>query len=234
MKLFPVIKLVDVVKRYQSGTLDVLALNQINLSILQGELVSIVGASGSGKSTLLNILGLLDRPTSGNYFLSEKEVSHLSDDELSLERNLKIGFVFQSFFLLPRLTALQNVMMPLLYRDIPKDISKGKSLKILEKLNIAHLHHHKPNQLSGGQQQRVALARALVGEPDVILADEPTGALDTHTSQEVLNLFLELNEKENKTVIIVTHDLDIAHECPRIIKVQDGSIISDYTEKVGV
>ena len=234
MKLFPVIKLVDVVKRYQSGTLDVLALNQINLSILQGELVSIVGASGSGKSTLLNILGLLDRPTSGEYFLSEKEVSHLSDDELSLERNLKIGFVFQSFFLLPRLTALQNVMMPLLYRDTPKEQAKEKSLTLLEKLNIAHLHHHKPNQLSGGQQQRVALARALVGEPEVILADEPTGALDTHTSQEVLNLFLELNEKENKTVIIVTHDLEIAHECPRIIKVQDGKILSDYTEKVGV
>lgn len=234
MKLFPVIKLVDIVKRYQSGTMDVLALNQINLSILKGELVSIVGASGSGKSTLLNILGLLDRPTSGEYFLSEREVSHLSDDELSSQRNLKIGFVFQSFFLLPRLTAMQNVMMPLLYRDIPKEISKEKSLKILEKLNIAHLHHHKPNQLSGGQQQRVALARALVGEPEVILADEPTGALDTHTSQEVLNLFLELNEKENKTIIIVTHDLDIAHECPRIIKVQDGKIISDYTEKVGV
>src|SRR3990167_9399626 len=234
MKLFPVIKLVDVVKRYQSGTLDVLALNQINLSILQGELVSIVGSSGSGKSTLLNILVLLDRPTSGEYFLSEKEVSHLSDDELSLERNLKIGFVFQSFFLLPRLTALQNVMMPLLYRDTPKEQAKEKSLTLLEKLNIAHLHHHKPNQLSGGQQQRVALARALVGEPEVILADEPTGALDTHTSQEVLNLFLELNEKENKTVIIVTHDLEIAHECPRIIKVQDGKILSDYTEKVGV
>ena len=234
MKLFPVIKLVDVVKHYQSGTMDVLALNKINLSILPGELVSIVGSSGSGKSTLLNILVLLDRPTSGEYFLSEREVSHLSDDELSLERNLKIGFVFQSFFLLPRLTALQNVMMPLLYRDTPKEQAKEKSLTLLEKLNIAHLHHHKPNQLSGGQQQRVALARALVGEPEVILADEPTGALDTHTSQEVLNLFLELNEKENKTVIIVTHDLEIAHECPRIIKVQDGKILSDYTEKVGV
>lgn len=234
MKLFPVIKLVDVVKHYQSGTMDVLALNKINLSIFPGELVSIVGSSGSGKSTLLNILGLLDRPTSGEYFLSEREVSHLSDDELSLERNLKIGFVFQSFFLLPRLTALQNVMMPLLYRDTQKDQAKEKSLKILEKLNIAHLHHHKPNQLSGGQQQRVALARALVSEPEVILADEPTGALDTHTSQEVLNLFLELNEKENKTIIIVTHDLDIAHECPRIVKLQDGKILSDYTEKVGV
>lgn len=233
MKLLPVIELKNIVKKYYTGTTEVTALNNVNLKIHEGELVAIVGASGSGKSTLLNILGLLDQPTEGEYFLSDKAVAHLVDDEQAAVRNLKIGFVFQSFFLLPRLNALQNVMLPLIYRDTPKEIAKEKALAVLEKLSIGHLHHHRPNQLSGGQQQRVALARALVGDPAVILADEPTGALDSHTSQEVMNLFMQLNEKEKKTIIIVTHDLDIAHQCPRIVKVQDGKILSDYMERIG-
>lgn len=231
IKLLPIIKLVNIGKTYHTGMTDLTALHDINLTINSGELVAIMGASGSGKSTLLNILGLLDRPTCGEYFLLDKPVAHLSDDEQAYIRNLKISFVFQSFFLLPRLTALQNVMLPLIYRDTEKALARNLALSKLEKLNIAHLHHHKPNQLSGGQQQRVALARALVTEPEVILADEPTGALDTHTSQEVMNLLLTLNEKEHKTIIIVTHDSDVAHECPRMIKVQDGKIIYDRTER---
>jgi len=225
-----VINLCNVSKCYQTGSTTVKALNSINLSIELGERVAIVGASGSGKSTLLNILGLLDRPTEGEYFLSGKEVAHLNDDEQSTMRNREIGFVFQSFFLLPRLDALQNVMLPLVYRDTPKEEAKERAMVMLDKLNIAHLSHHKPNQMSGGQQQRVALARALIGNPEVILADEPTGALDSQTSQEVMNLFIKLHEDHSKTVIIVTHDMDIARQCPRIVKVQDGKIISDIVE----
>lgn len=221
------IKLQHIQKFYSPKENPVHALKDINLTINDNELVAIVGASGSGKSTMLNTLGLLDRPSAGQYILSGKEVSILDDDELSVARNQKIGFVFQSFFLIAKLNALQNVMLPLLYRNMAVPDAAKKAKKYLDKFGIAHLHHHRPNQLSGGQQQRVALARALVGEPDIILADEPTGALDSKTGQEVMRQFIELQESEQKTVIIVTHDMGVAHQCHRIIKIADGKIKED-------
>jgi putative ABC transport system ATP-binding protein len=221
------IELKHIDKIYNPGENAVHALKNINLTINQNELIAIVGASGSGKSTMLNTLGLLDRPTSGNYIFSGDEVSSLGDDELSIARNQKIGFVFQSFFLINKLNALQNVMLPLLYRNMTIPEAAKKAHDYLDKFSIAHLHHHRPNQLSGGQQQRVALARALVGEPDVILADEPTGALDSKTGQEVMRQFIALQEQEKKTVIIVTHDLGVAKQCNRVIKIADGMVKSD-------
>ena len=222
-----VIKLQNIRKAYPSGETELVALKNINLTVNEGEFVAIMGESGSGKSTMLNILGVLDRPTSGTYFLSGTKVETLGDDELSTIRNKKIGFVFQSFFLLPRLTALQNVMLPLRYRGTPVDEAKEKALAMLDKVAIPHLHHHKPNQLSGGQQQRVAIARALVGEPSLILADEPTGALDRKTSQEVIDLLKSLHTKDNKTIVVVTHDHKVGEQCERIVLLEDGDIVKD-------
>ncbi len=221
------IELKDIVKIYHTGSTDLEALKSINLSIDQRELVAIIGHSGSGKSTMMNILGLLDRPTSGSYLFNGKEVAELEDDERAYMRNKTIGFVFQSFFLLPRLTAVQNVGLPLAYRGLPRSEIRPKAFAMLEKLGLGHLSHHKPNQLSGGEQQRVAIARALVGEPNILLADEPTGSLDTKTGDAVLNLFLDLNRKEQKTIIIITHNNDIAAQCRRTVKLQDGNIIED-------
>tara|TARA_B100000508_G_scaffold136778_1_gene130289 strand:+ start:1595 stop:2302 length:708 start_codon:yes stop_codon:yes gene_type:complete len=228
------IELRHVEKIYNPGENEVHALRDINLTIDKNELVAIVGASGSGKSTMLNTLGLLDKPTSGHYIFSGDDVSNLNDDELSIARNHKIGFVFQSFFLINKLNALQNVMLPLLYRNMNVVDAAKKAQHYLEKFGIGHLYHHRPNQLSGGQQQRVALARALVGEPDIILADEPTGALDSKTGQEVMQQFIELQKAEQKTVIIVTHDHHVASQCHRVIEIIDGQIKNNMNPEQGL
>ena len=218
------IELSHIKKIYRLGEHELIVLKGVELSIASGELVAIIGASGSGKSSLLNIIGLLDRPTSGSYHLQNQEVSTLPDKELARLRNQMIGFVFQSFFLLPRLTALQNVGLPLLYRGTKTAEIKQRSLTMLERVGMANWAQHKPSQLSGGQQQRVAIARALIGNPGVILADEPTGALDSKTSQDVMELFKTLNKDDGVTIIIVTHDAKIAAQCQRVIHIQDGLI----------
>lgn len=216
------IKLEHVTKTYQLGAGYFNALKGVNLEVQRGDMLAIVGVSGSGKSTLMNIIGFLDRCTSGCYLFDNMDVSHLSEDELADIRNQKIGFVFQSFFLLPRSTALQNVMLPLFYRGTPRDETETLALQMLEKVGMADLAHHRPNQLSGGQQQRVAIARALVTNPDVILADEPTGALDSHTGNDVLELFLNLNRQEGRTIVIITHDKEVSARCDRVVTIKDG------------
>lgn len=221
------IKLNNVSKIYQTSEVAVAALREVNLTINKQESVAIIGASGSGKSTMMNIIGLLDRPSSGEFLLNGKNVTTLSDNELADTRNRSIGFVFQSFFLLPRLTAEQNVALPLLYRGLSFLEAKNKAVSMLSKLEIGHLAHNRPRQMSGGEQQRVAIARALVGEPDIILADEPTGALDSRTGQEILNLFIHLNQVEKRTLIIITHDLNVSKQCRRIVRIKDGAIEED-------
>lgn len=221
------IQLHKIHKHYRQATHDLHVLDDINLSINEGEMVAIMGPSGSGKSTLMNIIGLLDKPSDGTYFLSGKPQSDLSDDENADIRNQKIGFVFQQFHLLPKLDAKENVALPLLYRKMNAANSDKKALQYLDKVQMKSHALHRPNQLSGGQQQRVAIARALVGEPSVILADEPTGALDSKTGQEILNLFKQLNQKENKTIIIVTHDANVAKQCTRTIILADGKVVGD-------
>jgi putative ABC transport system ATP-binding protein len=222
--LSSLIELNNIKKIYPLGEYELIVLKGIEANIESGELVAIIGASGSGKSSLLNIIGLLDRPTSGHYHLQGKEVSTLPDKELARLRNQMIGFVFQSFFLLPRLTALQNVGLPLLYRGTKSAESKQRSLAMLERVGMTNWAQHKPSQLSGGQQQRVAIARALIGNPKIILADEPTGALDSKTGQDVMELFKILNKDDGVTIIIVTHDPKIAAQCQRVIHIQDGLI----------
>lgn len=220
------IQLENISKQYTSGVNSFSALSNVDFELNRGEMTAIVGVSGSGKSTLMNILGLLDRGNSGRYLFDGKDVSHFSEPELADLRNQKIGFVFQSFFLLPRFSALQNVMLPLFYRGNTRADAKIKAMQILESVGIAHLADHHPNQMSGGQQQRVAIARALVGKPDVILADEPTGALDSQTSLEVMNLFRELNEEYGCTIVIITHDKEISRGCKRTVIIKDGKIVS--------
>ncbi len=217
----------DIFKSYQSGGVVQPVLKGINLKIYSGELVAIMGASGSGKTTLINMIGILDRPTSGKYLIDEKDVTTLTDDEQATMRNKVIGFVFQSFFLLPRLSLLENVGLPLYYRHTPVNEKNELALKFLEKVGLKDFSDRRPGQLSGGQQQRVAVARALVGSPTFILADEPTGALDSKTGQLIMNLFKELNSKDNITIIIVTHDPKIAEQCMRTIRIQDGMILSE-------
>lgn len=219
------IKLEQVTKDYQLGDSLVSALRGVNFYLNKGEMLAIVGASGSGKSTLMNIIGFLDRGTSGRYFFNDQDVSHLSREELAEIRNRKIGFVFQSFFLLPRLNAFQNVMLPLFYRGTPRDEAQQLAMQMLEKMGVDHVAHHKPNQLSGGQQQRVAIARALVGNPEVILADEPTGALDSNTGNEVMELFTDLHRKEGRTIVIITHDKEVSRLCQRLVTIKDGIIV---------
>jgi len=224
--LSPLIKLENITKHYQIGKTTFQALKDVNFELMQGEMLAIVGASGSGKSTLMNIIGFLDHCTTGQYFFADKDVSHLSEQELAIIRNTKVGFVFQSFFLLPRSTVLQNVMLPLFYRGTPRAEAKVLSIQMLEKVGVAHLAANRPNQLSGGQQQRVAIARALVGSPDVILADEPTGALDSQTGHDVMTLFAELNRLEGCSIIIITHDREVSRRCQRIVTIKDGQILS--------
>jgi putative ABC transport system ATP-binding protein len=221
-----VIKLDKIVKNYKVGTQIVRALRSVSLQINKGEYVAIMGASGSGKSTLMNVIGCLDTPTSGSYELSNKDVSHLTDDELAEIRNKEIGFVFQTFNLLPRNSALENVMLPLVYAGIKKQARIEKAEKILTEVGLADRIEHKPNELSGGQRQRVAVARALVNNPSILLADEPTGNLDSKISEEIMQLFADIHRKGN-TLIVVTHEEDIAKHAHRIIRLKDGEIESD-------
>ena len=221
------IKLENVTKNYVMGENVLPILNGIDLFINKGELVAITGPSGCGKTTTMNILGLLDQPSSGFYYLNDIETSTFSNNKLAELRNELLGFVFQSFFLLPRFTALQNVSLPLVYRGVANDEIKKRALTVMQRVGVEHLADHRPSEMSGGQQQRVAIARALIGNPSLILADEPTGALDSKTGEEVMNLLIELSEKESATIVIVTHDMSIAKRCKRIIKMKDGAIIKD-------
>lgn len=216
------IKLENINKTYQIGDNQIQALRSVNFELKTGEMTAIMGSSGSGKSTLMNIIGFLDRPTSGNYWFNGKDVSSLTEQALAHIRNREIGFVFQSFFLLPRLTAIQNVILPLFYRGTPREESLELAKQMLDKMGVANLANNRPNQLSGGQQQRVAIARALVGDPKVILADEPTGALDSDTGNEVMRLFSELHTKENRTIVIITHDKEVSRRCQRVVMIKDG------------
>ena len=223
------ISLENITKTYHLESLDVPVLKRVNLSIEEGEYVAIMGASGSGKSTLMNIIGCLDRPSSGRYFLAGTDLTTLDDDELADIRNQYIGFVFQQFNLLPRLTSLANVMLPMIYADVDKSQRIEQATAALVQVGLKDRIQNRPNQLSGGQQQRVAIARALVNHPALVLADEPTGALDTKTSEEIMNLLTELNQ-QGVTIAIVTHDANVAARTKRIIRMVDGVIIEQEKE----
>ncbi|MFW6351444.1 MAG: ABC transporter ATP-binding protein [Bacteroidota bacterium] len=220
------IRLEKLSKNYRVGTEVVRALRSISLSIFKNEYLALMGPSGSGKSTLMNILGCLDSPSSGGYFLNDKDVSKLIDNQLAEIRNKEIGFVFQTFNLLPRSTALDNVALPLIYSGISKADRMERAMEVLDQVGLSDRVHHKPNELSGGQRQRVAVARALVNRPSIILADEPTGNLDSKTSIEIMGLFQEIHEAGN-TIILVTHEEDIALHAHRVVKLLDGEIASD-------
>ena len=220
------LSLAGVGRHYGEGEAQVRALDNVDLEIHAGEFVAIVGQSGSGKSTLMNILGCLDVPTSGRYRLAGRDVSELSDDELSDVRNLEIGFIFQSFQLLPRASALENVELPLIYRGVGKKERRELATAALERVQLADRMRHKPTELSGGQRQRVAIARALVTQPSLLLADEPTGNLDSRTGEEIVRLFLDLHEKGN-TIVLVTHEPKLAARCPRAVRIVDGLVIAD-------
>ncbi len=201
-------------------------LTDINLEIKSGEFISIMGPSGSGKTTLMNLIGLLDRPSSGNYLFEQQEISQLRNEQLAKLRNVSVGFIFQAFMLLPKMNLLDNVALPLLYQQIAQTEMIARSKAILARVGLAELVNRKPSELSGGQQQRVAIARALITRPKIILADEPTGALDSMTGQEILKLLKEQNEQENTTIVVVTHDQQIANQCQKIIRIQDGRILT--------
>jgi len=213
-------------KTYEMGTEQVHALHGINMEIHKGEYVAIMGPSGSGKSTLMNLIGCLDTPSKGLYYLAGRLVSELDDDELAYIRNKEIGFVFQTFNLLPRATSLHNVELPLIYNGTPAEERLVRATKALEQVDLLNRAHHRPNELSGGQRQRVAIARALVNQPSILLADEPTGNLDSQTGEEIMNLFARLHEQGN-TIILVTHEPDIAAHAHRVIRVRDGRVEKD-------
>jgi putative ABC transport system ATP-binding protein len=218
-------------KIYDLGEVKVAALKEVSLDIDEGEFVALIGPSGSGKSTLMNTLGCLDRPTSGSYRLAGDEVARLNPDQLAQTRNRRLGFIFQNFNLLSRTTALDNVLTPLLYNaKFPRGQRKQQAIKLLQRVGLGDRLDHKPNQLSGGQQQRVAIARALVNEPSILLCDEPTGNLDTRTSRDIMAFFRQLNEEEGLTVILVTHDLDVARRARRALVLVDGEVVVDTTD----
>jgi putative ABC transport system ATP-binding protein len=220
------IRLEDITRVFSVGGEEVRALRGVSFGISRGEWVAIIGQSGSGKTTMMNILGCLDTPTSGRYFLNGKDVSRMSDDELAIIRNKEIGFIFQTFQLLPRETALSNVELPLVYRGTGARERREKARAALEKVGLGHRTHHKPNELSGGQRQRVAIARALVSEPSMLLADEPTGNLDSATGEEIVRLFEELH-KAGHTLVLVTHEPKLAARCPRAVRLSDGNVVAD-------
>ncbi|MBP0443912.1 ABC transporter ATP-binding protein [Roseomonas sp. SSH11] len=221
------LELTDVTRSFKVGPGQMPILRGISLRVEKGELASIMGGSGSGKTTLMNIIGLLDKPSSGSYAVGGQDVLRAEANELSRLRNRLIGFVFQSFFLLPRMNAWRNVALPLMYRGVPEAEARRRALAMLERVGLAERTDHMPAQLSGGQRQRVAIARALVGEPAVVLADEPTGALDPKVSQEIMELFLEMNRELGVLIIIITHDPGVAAQCPRRIHLDAGRIASD-------
>ena len=222
-----IIRLEGVEKTYGSANTEVRALDQVNLIVEKGEYCSIMGASGSGKSTAMNIIGCLDRPTAGRYYLDNLAVAELGDSQLAEIRNRKIGFVFQQFYLLPQISALENVMLPMIYAGISSNERRDRAATALEKVGLANRLNNRPNQLSGGQQQRVAIARAIVNEPLLLLADEPTGALDSHTTKEVLNIFGELH-RSGITVVLVTHESEVAKLTERIIWFKDGRVVHSH------
>ena len=223
----PVIEVIGLSKTYRLGPVSVEALRDVSLSIRQGEFLAVMGPSGSGKSTLMNILGCLDRPTEGVYRFDGEEVEALGRDALAAIRSRKIGFVFQGFNLLPRMTALENVELPMIYDTVPSGERRTRAREALAALGILDREHHLPTQMSGGQQQRVAIARAIVNSPSLLLADEPTGNLDTATSEEIMGVVLALNEERGITIVIVTHDPEVARHARRIVRFRDGRIVSD-------
>ena len=221
-----VIVLEDIVKQFVMGDTVLQALDHVNFSVEEGDFIAIMGPSGSGKSTMMNILGCLDRPTSGKYYLDGKEVAGLSDDELAHTRNAKIGFVFQNFNLLSKITAKQNVALPLVYAGVPEEERMERAKKALQSVGLGDRMDHKPNEMSGGQRQRVAIARALINNPAIVMADEPTGNLDTKSSYEIMDIFKKLNAM-GKTVVMVTHEPDIGQQTKRILVMRDGHLNSD-------
>ena len=223
-----VISMKNIIKRYYIGQPNELQiLNGISLDVHEGEFVSIVGASGSGKSTLMNIIGALDRATEGTYFLNGTDISTFSDKQLSRIRNSEIGFVFQTFNLSPRTNALKNVELPMLYAGVPRHERSERAMKLLELVGMKERYTHQPNELSGGQKQRVAIARAMANNPSILLADEPTGALDTKTGRLVMDIFHKLHKQDGKTIVLITHSPELAQETERIVTISDGSVISD-------
>ena len=222
-----IIRLEHISKVYGSGETEVRALADVNLIVEQGEYCSIMGASGSGKSTAMNVIGCLDRPTAGHYYLDKVDVAQLGDSELAHIRNIKIGFVFQQFHLLPQLSALENVMLPMVYAGVDPTERRDRSAEALKRVGLANRLNNKPNQLSGGQQQRVAIARAIVNRPVLLLADEPTGALDSRTTQEVMDIFSELNAS-GITIVMVTHESDVARQTQRIVWFRDGEVVHSH------
>jgi len=229
MAMREIIRLENIEKKYSTGSTEVKALSDVSFTVNEGEYIAIMGQSGSGKSTLMNILGCLDRPTGGKYMLDGEDVSSYRDDRLSWLRNKKIGFVFQSFNLISRTSALKNVELPMIYAKVPASARRKKALELLDKVGLSQRSSHMPNELSGGQRQRVAIARALANDPPLILADEPTGNLDTASSVEIMELFTKLNE-DGATVIVVTHEDDIAAFTKRVLRFRDGRLINDTGE----
>ena len=231
MQTNEVIRVENLSRSYKTEAGVFIALKTASLTVCKGEFIAIMGPSGSGKSTFMNLLGCLDTPTSGNYFLSGKNVANMPKDELAIFRNQTLGFVFQGFNLLPKMSLLDNVALPLIYAGIDKKMRQERAMKLLKKVGLEKHWHHLPNQISGGQQQRVAIARALAVQPKLILADEPTGNLDSHTSVEIMQLFQELNDTQNITIVLVTHEPDIATYAKRQVRFFDGQIVGDVVSQ---